>query len=92
MGVMEGSCVGYRACNAAEHNSGFVGDVTGSCGNKTRVCGYAAALLEISPTDRIVRVRSRAYWSDSKHEYQSDNRNDSPGHSQQTEHRPLSLP
>ena len=40
---MEGSCVGYHACYAAERDSGFVGDVTGSCGDKARVCGYVAA-------------------------------------------------
>ena len=40
MWVMEGSCVGYSACYAAEHNSGFVVDMTGSCGDKTRACGY----------------------------------------------------
>ena len=38
-------------------------------------------VLEISPMDTIVRVRSRAYWCDRKHEYQSDNRYDSQEHS-----------
>ena len=43
VGVIEGSCVKYYACYAAERDSGFVGDVTGSCGDKARLCGYAAA-------------------------------------------------
>ena len=53
--------------------------------------GASRPLLEISPTDTIGRVCSRIYWDDSKHEYRSDSRNDSPGHSRRTEHRPLSL-
>ena len=43
VGVMEGLCVGFYVCYAAERNSGFVGDVTGSCGDKARACGYAAS-------------------------------------------------
>ena len=43
VGVMEGSCVGYYTCYATERNSGFVGDMTGCCGDKARTCGYAAA-------------------------------------------------
>ena len=38
-------------------------------------------LLGISPMDTIVRVHSRVYWYDSKHEYQSDDRYDNPGYS-----------
>ena len=60
-----------------------------ACGGTGSVLGVS--VLEISSMDTIVRVRSRAYWCDSKHEYQSDNRNDSPGHSRRIEHRPLSL-
>ena len=41
--VMEASCVGYDACYTAERDSVFVGDVTGSCGDKMRARGYAAA-------------------------------------------------
>ena len=43
MGVMEGSCAGYHACYDAERDSGFVGDVMGSCGDKVRARRYAAA-------------------------------------------------
>ena len=40
--VMDGSCVGYDTCYTAECDSGFVGDVTGSCGGKAKACGYDA--------------------------------------------------
>ena len=45
--VMVGLCVGYNPCYTAERNSRFVGDVTGSCGEKARACGYAAACVNI---------------------------------------------
>ena len=60
-----------------------------ACGGTGSVLGVS--VLEISTMDTIVRVRSRAYWCDSKHEYQSDNRYDSQEHSRRAEHRPLSL-
>ena len=43
---MEGLCVGYYTYYtyyATERDSSFVGDMTGCCGDKARMCGYAAA-------------------------------------------------
>ena len=41
MGAMEELYVGYDACHAAVRDLGVVGDVTGSCGDGARACGYA---------------------------------------------------
>ena len=51
----------------------------------------ARRVLEISPMDTIVHVHSRAYWCNSKHEYQWDNGCNSQEHSRRAEHRPLSI-